>query len=108
MPARRLRSPGNAATRADRSAVGYSQCDPRARAAPPPRLPPLRPGETPAQQRSEIEALFADLQVIPAAPEPVPAAGQAPLTLAQLQAMAVTRNPLIRQAASDVEAARVL
>ena len=29
-----------------------------------------------------------------------------PLTLAQLQAIAVTRNPLIRQAASDVEAAR--
>ena len=29
-----------------------------------------------------------------------------PLTLSQLQAMAVARNPLIRQAASDVEAAR--
>ena len=70
------------------------------------RLPPVRPGETPAQQRNEIEALFADLQVIPSSPEPVPMAGQAPLTLAQLQAMAITRNPLIRQAASDVEAAR--
>ncbi len=74
--------------------------------APPLRLPPVRPGETPAQQRNEIEALFADLQVIPSAPEPVPIPGQAPLTLAQLQAMAITRNPLIRQAASDVEAAR--
>ena len=75
-------------------------------AAPPLRLPPVRPGGTPAERRSEIEALFADLDVIPPAPEPVPTAGQAPLTLAQLQSMAVARNPLIRQAASDVEAAR--
>jgi outer membrane protein, heavy metal efflux system len=75
-------------------------------AAPPLRLPPVKPGSTPEQQRSEIEALFADLEVIPPEPEPGLAAGQTPLTLAQLQAMAVTRNPLIRQAASDVEAAR--
>ena len=57
------------------------------------------------QRRSEIEALFADLEVVPAAAEPVPAPGQLPLTLAQLQAMAVSHNPLIRQAVSDVEAA---
>jgi cobalt-zinc-cadmium efflux system outer membrane protein len=75
-------------------------------AAPPLRLPPTRPGETPAEQRSAIEALFAELEVITPAPEPVLAPGQAPLTLAQLQATAVMRNPLIRQAASDVEAAR--
>ena len=75
-------------------------------AAPPLRLPAARPGATLAEQRSAIEALFADLEVIPPAPEPVLTPDQAPLTLAQLQAMAMSRNPLIRQAASDVEAAR--
>jgi len=75
-------------------------------AAPPLRLPPTQPGATPAEQRSAIEALFAELDVIPPAPEPVRTPDHAPLTLAQLQSIAVTRNPLIRQAASDVEAAR--
>ena len=75
-------------------------------AAPPLSLPPARPGVTPAERSSEIDALFADLDVIAPIAEPVPAPGQAPLTLAQLQSIAVTRNPLIRQAASDVEAAR--
>ncbi len=74
--------------------------------APPLRLPPVRPGASLAEQRSAIEALFADLEVIPAVPEPASTPGQGPLTLAQLQALAVARNPLIRQAASDVEAAR--
>ena len=36
-------------------------------AAPPLRLPPVQPGVTPAERRSEIEALFADLDVIPPA-----------------------------------------
>jgi cobalt-zinc-cadmium efflux system outer membrane protein len=74
--------------------------------APPLRLPPARSGATLEQRRSEIEALFANLEAVPSVPEPIPAPGQAPLTLAQLQAIAVTRNPLIRQAVSDVEAAR--
>jgi len=74
--------------------------------APPLRLPPIQPGTTPAGQRSAIEALFADLDVIPPTPEPVPTPGQAPLTLTQLQSIAISHNPLIRQAASDVEAAR--
>ena len=41
-------------------------------AAPPLRLPPVRPGATPAERRSAIEALFADLEVIPPVAEPVP------------------------------------
>ena len=74
--------------------------------APPLRLPPVHPGETLDEQRSAIQSLFAELRIIPPAAEPVPQPDQAPLTLAQLQAMAVAHNPLIRQAASDVEAAR--
>jgi cobalt-zinc-cadmium efflux system outer membrane protein len=76
--------------------------------APPLRLPPARPGVTPAERSSQIDALFADLDVIAPVAEPVPEPGPgAPgLTLAQLQSIAVTRNPLICQAASDVEAAR--
>ena len=70
------------------------------------RLPPVRPGTSLEQRRSEIEALFADLEIVAPSPEPVPAPGQAPLTLANLQAIAVSHNPLIRQAASDVESAR--
>jgi cobalt-zinc-cadmium efflux system outer membrane protein len=75
-------------------------------AAPPLRLPPTRPGATQEEQRNAIEGLFTELNVIPPVAEPIPAPGQPPLTLSQLQAMAMTRNPLIRQAASDVEAAR--
>ncbi len=37
---------------------------------------------------------------------PPPAPGKAPLTLAELQGIAVTHSPLIRQAAADVDAAR--
>jgi cobalt-zinc-cadmium efflux system outer membrane protein len=74
--------------------------------APPLSLPPARPGATPAERSNEIDALFAGLDVITPVAEPVPTPGHAPLTLAQLQAIAITRNPLIRQAASDVEAAR--
>src|SRR5262249_42951813 len=65
-----------------------------------------RPGATLAERSRQIDALFADLDVINPIAEPLPEPGQPPLTLAQLQSIAVTRNPLIRQAASDVEAAR--
>jgi cobalt-zinc-cadmium efflux system outer membrane protein len=74
--------------------------------APPLRLPPLRPEETGAQRRSEIQKLFHDLGVPESVVSPQPAPGKSPLTLAELQSIAVTHSPLIRQAASDVAAAR--
>ena len=74
--------------------------------APPLRLPPLGPDTTPADRRSEIEKLYGELNVVTPAVGPQPVPGQAPLTLAELQNIAVTHNPLIRQAASDVDAAR--
>jgi cobalt-zinc-cadmium efflux system outer membrane protein len=74
--------------------------------APPLRLPPLGPDTTAAQRQSEIEKLYGELNVVTPAVGPSPAPGKEPLTLAELQNIAVTHSPLIRQAASDVDAAR--
>ncbi len=74
--------------------------------APPLRLPPLGPDTTAAQRRSEIEKLYGELNVVTPVIGPPPAPGRAPMTLAELQGIAATHNPLIRQAASDVDAAR--
>jgi len=74
--------------------------------APPLRLPPLSAETTPAQRQSEIEKLYHELSVVTPAVGPQPVPGTAPLNLEQLQYLAVTHSPLIRQAASDVEAAR--
>ena len=74
--------------------------------APPIKVPPLRPGETPQERRSEIEGLYEGLPKVEgfAGPQPVP--GQAPLSLEELQCTAMSRSPILRQAAADVEAAR--
>ena len=69
-------------------------------------VPPARPGETPAERSSQINSALRRLGRYQSHSRAGSAPGQAPLTLAQLQSIAVTRNPLIRQAASDVEAAR--
>jgi cobalt-zinc-cadmium efflux system outer membrane protein len=74
--------------------------------APPLRLPPLGPDTRATQRRSEIENLYGELNVVTPVVGPSPAPGNAPLTLAELQNIAVTHSPLIRQAASDVDAAR--
>ena len=75
-------------------------------AAPPIHLPPLRPGEGEPQRRIEIEQLYAALPAMPAPVGPQLLPGQAALTLDEAQRLAMTRSPLIRQAAADVEAAR--
>src|SRR5205814_10503067 len=69
--------------------------------APPLQLPSDRPGREQA-----LNKLFPPLP--PVGPDVTPAPGPEgqPLTLADLQRMAVSTNPLIRQAAADVEAAR--
>ena len=69
---------------------------------PPIQLPPQRPDVAAAQRRSEIESLFAEFVIVAPAVAPMPVNGQPPLCLAQLQAMALARSPLIRQAAADV------
>jgi cobalt-zinc-cadmium efflux system outer membrane protein len=69
-------------------------------------LPPWTRETPEAQRRSAIKRLYEELPALPtpAAPEPPPAG--TPLTLEDLQQIAVERSPLIRQAAADVEAAR--
>ncbi len=60
----------------------------------------------PAEKQREIERLFPALPPLPAAPIPVPGPNGQPYTLADLQQIAAVNSPQLRQAASDVEAAR--
>ena len=69
-------------------------------------MPPLRPGEAETQRRIEIEKLYAALPAMPPPVGPQLLPGQAALTLDEAQRLAMSRSPLIRQAAADVEAAR--
>jgi cobalt-zinc-cadmium efflux system outer membrane protein len=70
------------------------------------RLPPAEPGKSSSARRREIERLFAELDVVAPLSGPSPRPGESPWTLCQLQAIALSHNPLIRQAAADMEAAR--
>lgn len=74
--------------------------------APPLRLPPFDATESPEERRSAIESLFPNSPST--APADMPAADAAPLTLAELQAIAVANSPVIRLAAAEVDAARGL
>jgi cobalt-zinc-cadmium efflux system outer membrane protein len=60
----------------------------------------------PAAKEGEIERLFPALPPLPLEPNPVPGPNGQPYTLADLQQIAVANSPQLRQAASDVEAAR--
>ena len=63
------------------------------------------PKDPTAKQR-EIERLFPELPPLPAEPTPLPGPNGKPYTLADLQQIAAANSPQLRQAASDVEAAR--
>lgn len=75
-------------------------------AASPPLDMPRLSGLTPDEKVRVIKDKFPALR--PLAPEPIPEASPTgkPLTLAELEQMALASNPLIRQAAADVEQAR--
>jgi cobalt-zinc-cadmium efflux system outer membrane protein len=60
----------------------------------------------PAAREREIERLFPELPPLPVEPKPQPGPGGKPYTLAELQRLAAANSPTLRQAASDVEAAR--
>jgi cobalt-zinc-cadmium efflux system outer membrane protein len=63
-------------------------------------------GLTPEQRREALTRLYAPLE--PVGPDVTPAPGPdgRPLTLADLQRLALTNSPLIKQAAASVESAR--
>ena len=80
-----------------------------------PKVPPEVPGaEVPAfhlpEQQSDrqraIVALFPPLPSLPSDPTALPGPEGRPYTLSQLQQLAAANSPELRQAASDVEAAR--
>ena len=72
--------------------------------APPIRLPAWNPRQPQPDRRVEIERLYRPLPELPATVQPVP--GTAPLSLAQLQDMALQQSPEVHQAMADVQAAR--
>ncbi|MGO8750808.1 MAG: TolC family protein [Thermoguttaceae bacterium] len=78
-------------------------------------IPPEIPGsearrlelpKDPAAKQRAIERLFPELPPLPAEPIPVSGPNGKPYTLADLQQIAAANSPQLRQAASDVEAAR--
>ncbi len=80
-----------------------------------PQIPPRLPGsEAPRvvlpRERGaadqEVERLYPELPPLPAEPAVVPGPAGRPYSLADFQSMAAANSPALRQAASDVEAAR--
>jgi cobalt-zinc-cadmium efflux system outer membrane protein len=65
------------------------------------------PGE-PAAREDAVTRLFPQLPPLPEEPVPLPSPNGRPYTLADLQRLAAANSPALRQAASDVEAARGL
>jgi cobalt-zinc-cadmium efflux system outer membrane protein len=59
-----------------------------------------------AAREAAIKKLYPPLPQLPIAPEPMPGPDGCPYTLCSLQELAVANSPTLRQAASDVEAAR--
>lgn len=73
--------------------------------APPILLPPLTP-ENEGKRRNAIAKLYPTLQSLGADPQPMAGPEGRPLTLADLQRLAMSNSPLMRQAVANVEAAR--
>jgi cobalt-zinc-cadmium efflux system outer membrane protein len=58
------------------------------------------------EKRAYIQKLYPPLPALPVSPTPLPGPNGRPYTLTDLQQMAAENSPTLRQAASDVEAAR--
>ncbi len=69
-------------------------------------LPPLRLPRDPAEQREYLRRLFPPLPPLGPDPAPIPGPAGRPLTLADLQQLAMSNSPAVQQAAAAVEAAR--
>jgi cobalt-zinc-cadmium efflux system outer membrane protein len=68
--------------------------------------PPIALAGDRAAVERQLELLYPDLPALPDEPKPQPGPGGKPYTLADLQRLAAANSPMLRQAASDVEAAR--
>jgi cobalt-zinc-cadmium efflux system outer membrane protein len=62
--------------------------------------------EEPAAAERELDRLYPDLPPLPAEPKVLPGPDGKPYTLADFQRLAAAHSPTLRQAASDVEAAK--
>jgi cobalt-zinc-cadmium efflux system outer membrane protein len=78
-------------------------------------IPPEIPGsevprvQLPTEHKARVQAiqqLYPELPALPEEPKPLPGPEGRPYTLADLQQLAAVNSPQLRQAASDVEAAR--
>jgi outer membrane protein, heavy metal efflux system len=67
--------------------------------------PPI-PKLAPEERARVLREIYKDLGALPEVPKPEPGPDGKPYTLADLQRIAATHSPTLRQAASDVEAAR--
>jgi cobalt-zinc-cadmium efflux system outer membrane protein len=74
--------------------------------APPIRVPPYDPEQSNAQRVAALERLYHGLPPLPPRVEPQPGPCGGPMTLAELQAMAIQRSPVVRQAEADVTSAQ--
>lgn len=72
---------------------------------PPIQLPPSDP-KNPAAREAAINRLYPGLPPLSPEPDPQPGPEGHPLTLADLQRLATSNSPLIRQASADLEAAK--
>jgi cobalt-zinc-cadmium efflux system outer membrane protein len=70
------------------------------------KLPVPGPELPDEQKRAARKALFPPLPMVEPAPQPQPGPFGHPLTLQELQQLAMANSPLLRQAAADVESAK--
>jgi cobalt-zinc-cadmium efflux system outer membrane protein len=78
------------------------------RAIPGAETPLVKLPSEPAERGEAVSRLFPKLPPLPEEPEPLPGPNGHSYTLADLQRIAAANSPALRQAASDVEAARGL
>src|SRR5437870_2549835 len=68
-------------------------------------VPELRANATEAEKKAYVQKYYPKLPPLPPLPRPQPGPFGHPLTLPELQRLAMVYNPTLRQAAADVEAA---
>jgi cobalt-zinc-cadmium efflux system outer membrane protein len=99
-----LQAPGGAPTQVLPTLQRYQLEIPKA--VPGSEAPLIKLPADRAEREKTIDRLYPDLPALPEQPVPQPGPDGRPYTLADLQQLAAANSPQLRQAASDVEAAR--